>query len=143
MSRLIIEGCPRLSGAVCANGAKNSVLPILAATLINAGENIIHNCPDLKDVDSAVNILRHLGCEVKREDKTIIVDSSNIKRYDIPDHLMREMRSSVVFLGAILSRCSMATVTAPGGCELGPRPIDLHLKAIKELGRCSCRVFIS
>ena len=134
MSRLIIEGCPRLSGAVCANGAKNSVLPILAATLINAGENIIHNCPDLKDVDSAVNILRHLGCEVKREDKTIIVDSSNIKRYDIPDHLMREMRSSVIFLGPVLARCGKSSMSFPGGCELGPRPIDLHIDAVRKLG---------
>ncbi|MBQ7086662.1 MAG: UDP-N-acetylglucosamine 1-carboxyvinyltransferase, partial [Clostridia bacterium] len=104
MSKLIIEGCSRLSGSVSANGAKNSVLPILAATLINAGENIIHNCPDLRDIDSAVNILRHLGCTVKREGKTIIVDSSNITRYDIPDNLMREMRSSVIFLGPVLAR---------------------------------------
>ena len=134
MSKLIIEGCPRLSGSVSANGAKNSVLPILAATLINAGENVIHNCPDLRDVDSAVNILRHLGCKVRREGKTIIIDSSNITRYDIPDNLMREMRSSVIFLGPVLARCGKSSMSFPGGCELGPRPIDLHIDAVKKLG---------
>jgi hypothetical protein len=116
------------------NGAKNCVLPILAATLINAGQNILHNCPDLKDVDSAIKILEHLGCKVKREGKTIIVDSSKIDCYDVPDELMREMRSSVIFLGPIIARCGKARLTFPGGCELGPRPIDLHLEALSKLG---------
>ena len=134
MSKLIIDGCRSLSGSVSVNGAKNSVLPILAATLINAGENIIHNCPDLKDVDSAINILHHLGCKVRREGKTVIVDSSTITRYDIPDNLMREMRSSVIFLGPVLARCGKSSMSFPGGCELGPRPIDLHIDAVKKLG---------
>lgn len=134
MSKLIIEGCHRLCGKAHINGAKNSVLPILAATLINSGENIIHNCPDLKDVDSALSILSYLGCKVTREGKTVRVDSSNIKRYDIPDHLMREMRSSVIFLGPILARCRKSSMSFPGGCELGPRPIDLHIDAVRKLG---------
>ena len=134
MNKLIIDGGRPLKGEIDINGAKNSVLPILAATLINGGENIIHNCPDLKDVDSAVNILKHLGCKVKREGKTITVDSSDIKRYDVPDKLMREMRSSVIFLGPILARCGKSRMCFPGGCELGPRPIDLHIDAARKLG---------
>lgn len=134
MSYFAVKGGERLDGEVAVCGAKNSVLPILAATLINAGENIIHNCTDLRDVDSAIKILKHLGCRIKREGKTLIVDSGTIKRYDVPEELMREMRSSVIFLGPIIARCGKARLYAPGGCELGPRPIDLHLSALSKLG---------
>lgn len=134
MSRLIIEGGRPLEGSVRAGGAKNSVLPILAATIISGGESIIHNCPDLRDVHSAIAILRHLGCRVSQEGHTVTVDSAPMGRWDIPDHLMREMRSSVIFLGPILARCGKARMTFPGGCELGPRPIDLHLAALRKLG---------
>jgi len=134
MQRLEVSGGNRLRGTVSVGGAKNSVLPILAATLINGGENVLHNCPDLRDVDSAIAILRHLGCTVEREGHTIRVDSSTIHRCDVPDKLMREMRSSVIFLGPILARCGEAVLTFPGGCELGPRPIDLHLDALRKLG---------
>ena len=134
MQRLEVSGGNRLRGTVSVGGAKNSVLPILAATLINGGENVLHNCPDLRDVDSAIAILRHLGCTVEREGHTIRVDSSSITRCDVPDKLMREMRSSVIFLGPILARCGEALLSFPGGCELGPRPIDLHLDALRKLG---------
>ena len=134
MSRLIVNGGNPLNGSIRANGAKNSILPILAATIINGGENIIHNCPDLKDVHSAIAILRHLGCRVEYSGGTIVVDSASMDRWDIPDDLMREMRSSVIFLGPILARCGKARMTYPGGCELGPRPIDLHLDALSKLG---------
>ena len=108
MSILKITGGKPLSGSIRINGAKNSVLPILAATLINGGVNVLHNCPDLKDVTSAIKILEHLGCKVKREGKTITVDSSVVSRCDVPDSLMREMRSSVIFLGPIIARCGCA-----------------------------------
>ncbi len=134
MSRLIVNGGNPLNGSIRANGAKNSILPILAATIINGGENIIHNCPDLKDVHSAIAILRHLGCRVEYSGGTIVVDSASMDRWDIPDDLMREMRSSVIFLGPILARCGKARMTYPGDCELGPRPIDLHLDALSKLG---------
>ena len=134
MSRLIIQGGRPLQGSVRAGGAKNSVLPILAATIINGGESVIHNCPNLRDVHSAIGILRHLGCRVSQEGHTVTVDSAPMNRWDIPDHLMREMRSSVIFLGPILARCGQARMTFPGGCELGPRPIDLHLAALRKLG---------
>lgn len=133
LSKLIVTGKNKLTGELSIQGAKNSVLPILAATIICKGENIIHNCPKLSDVDTTVKILKHLGCKVIRIDDSLIVDSTNVIRYDIPDNLMREMRSSIVFLGAIVSRMGKAKLSLPGGCELGPRPIDLHLKALKQM----------
>ncbi len=134
MSKYIVEGGHRLKGEVKIQGAKNSALPILAAALLINGNTVLHNCPDLSDVRAAIKILNALGCRCKQFGNDVYINSVSVTCNAIPNELMREMRSSVVFLGAILSRCSMATVTAPGGCELGPRPIDLHLKAIKELG---------
>jgi len=134
MAKLYIEGGNKLSGEIEIQGSKNSALPILAATLLVRGETVIHNCPCLSDVNAAIKILTRLGCSCKRENSTVTVDATNVMCDTIPVGLMREMRSSVVFLGAILSRCGRAEVSAPGGCELGPRPIDMHLKALKELG---------
>jgi UDP-N-acetylglucosamine 1-carboxyvinyltransferase len=134
MSKLIIEGGRRLNGEISVHGAKNSALPILAATLLGTTESVLHNCPDLSDVDASIKILSHLGCKCKREGKSLVIDSRNVENYYIPDALMREMRSSIVFLGAIVARLGRARLSFPGGCELGPRPIDLHLKALKELG---------
>lgn len=134
MSELIIEGEHKLAGEIEIQGAKNSCLPILAATLLSSGENIIHNCPSLSDVDAAVKILEYLGCRIKREGHTLLIQSEGVNRWDIPEHLMREMRSSIVFLGAILTRMNKAFLSMPGGCELGPRPIDMHLEALEKLG---------
>lgn len=134
MSIIRIEGGKPLEGTISIHGAKNSVLPILAASLLAEGETVIHNCPDLTDVDVAVRILSHLGCRVRREGEKLTVDSSTLERSEIPHELMREMRSSVIFLGAMLARCGEAVLSRPGGCELGPRPIDLHLDALQEMG---------
>lgn len=134
MSKLYINGGKRLSGEVTVQGAKNSALPILAATVLCDGESVIHNCPKLSDVTASVRILEHLGCICRREGDTLIVDSRNISCFDIPDSLMREMRSSIVLLGAISARMGRAKLCSPGGCELGPRPIDLHVSALKKLG---------
>lgn len=132
--KIFVEGGTPLNGETTVHGAKNSALPILAATLLIEGQSVIHNCPRLSDVDVSIKILEKLGCKCKREEDTVIVDATSVSCDRIPDNLMREMRSSVVFLGAILSRCKSATVSSPGGCELGPRPIDLHLSALNELG---------
>ena len=134
MDFLRIEGGHRLSGAVHVHGAKNSVLPILAGTLLGRGASVIHNCPALTDVDASLAILRHLGCTAEREGDTVTVDATAPTRCDVPEELMREMRSSVVFLGPILGRLGEARICYPGGCELGPRPIDLHLAALRRLG---------
>ncbi len=129
-----INGLTKLSGDAYIHGAKNSVLPILAASILIKGESVIHNCPQLSDVDNTVKILEHLGARVKREGKTLIVDSSSVNKYDIPQRLMQEMRSSIIFLGALLSRMKTARLYLPGGCKIGLRPIDLHLKGLSELG---------
>jgi len=134
MDTYIINGRHKLDGSIRVQGAKNSVLPILAATILNAGTSIIHNCPELRDVEAALKILRYLGCSVIRQGDTIYIDSSQLCKCTIPHSLMREMRSSVIFLGAILARTGEAVVAHPGGCELGARPIDLHLKALSTMG---------
>ena len=129
-----INGGRRLAGQVVIHGAKNSVLPLLCATALADGVSVLHNCPSLSDVEASIAILRHLGCRVTREGTTVTVDASCLSRSDVPDALMREMRSSIIFLGAILARTGEADVSMPGGCELGPRPIDLHLSALRKLG---------
>lgn len=134
MSFFEITGRRRLSGSLAVHGAKNSVLPILAACILSPGECVIRNCPDLSDVSATLDILRGLGCKVRREEGTVTVDASGVDRGVIPERLMREMRSSVIFLGAILARLGEARLSYPGGCELGPRPIDLHLDALRKLG---------
>ena len=92
-------------------------------------ECILHNYPRLSDVDTAVKILNYLGCKVTRSGGNLAIDPSGVNKSEIPDCLMREMRSSIVFLGAMVSRTGKAKLSFPGGCELGPRPIDLHLSA--------------
>ena len=134
MSNIMIEGPRCIGGSIRVQGAKNSALPLLAAALIGEGESIIHNCPDLSDVEAAINILVQLGCKVKREGSTVVIDSTSFNCSEIPDELMREMRSSIVFLGAIIARCDVARLSFPGGCELGPRPIDLHISGLRQLG---------
>jgi len=134
MSKYIIRGGEPLSGEVSVQGAKNSVLPILAATVITSGKSIVHNCPNIKDVEITIEILKCLGCKVERQKNTIIVDATNITNYYIPQSLMNKMRSSVIFMGAILARLNIAKCSYPGGCELGARPINLHLKSFRHLG---------
>ncbi len=134
MGTLIVNGGRPLDGTVSVHGSKNSVLPILAATILNSGISIIHNCPKLRDVDAAIEILRYIGCRVTFENDTVIVDSRDAKNFEIPDEMMREMRSSVIFMGAMLARLRKVSLFAPGGCELGARPIDLHISSLKALG---------
>ena len=134
MSRLLIRGGNRLQGEVTIQGAKNSVLPILAATILTGGSVELRRCPRLRDVEASIRILQALGCKAGWRGDVLEVDTAGMTGCDVPDALMREMRSSVIFLGAILARCGEASLTSPGGCELGPRPIDLHLSGLRALG---------
>ncbi len=129
-----VTGGRPLSGAIAVQGSKNAVLPILAASILAPCETLLIGVPDLKDVRITLRILEHLGCVVRREKDRVLVDSRPLCRAEIPHSLMRELRSSVIFLGAILSRCGEARLSLPGGCELGPRPVDLHLEALRALG---------
>ena len=134
MAEYIISGKRPFNGTIDIQGSKNSILPILAGTLLCRGESILYHCPSISDVETAIEILRYLGCKVSQSGSTITVDSKNMYRYNIPDTLMRKMRSSVMFLGAILARTGYAEISLPGGCELGARPIDMHLSALEQMG---------
>ena len=129
-----ITGGSRLEGALGVQGAKNAVLPIMAASVVTGAETELEGVPDLRDVEATLRILRHLGCRAEREGAHVYIDSRGMCRCDVPHTLMRELRSSVIFLGAILARCGEASLSLPGGCELGPRPVDLHLEALRALG---------
>jgi len=134
MSSITVYGNRPLVGQVEIQGAKNSVLPILAASLLCHSKCVIHNCPHISDVDACLRIMRHLGCKITCQANCLIIDSSSAGCHEIPEQLMREMRSSIVFLGAVLGKCGKTTLSLPGGCELGPRPIDLHLLGLSQLG---------
>ena len=122
MSCYRIEGGRPLEGCLSVQGAKNSVLPILAAALLAPGESMIHNCPDLSDVSATLDILSLLGCRVEREGDAVRVDASCLSRCDIPDRLMREMRSSVIFLGALLPGWGRRSCPTPGDASWAPGP---------------------
>lgn len=134
MENLIISGGIRLDGKTRLQGSKNSSLPILAACAAVNGISVIHNCPRITDVDIAVAILERLGCRVRREGGTVTVDSGDINCSAIPEELMSEMRSSIIFLGALLARFGRGSATLPGGCEIGLRPIDMHIAAFRSMG---------
>ncbi|MCL1866173.1 MAG: UDP-N-acetylglucosamine 1-carboxyvinyltransferase [Oscillospiraceae bacterium] len=131
---LTIEGGRRLEGEIAVQGAKNSMLPLLAATVLCKGQTVLHNCPRLTDADAAFRILDCLGCKCSREASVISVNAENINNVTVPDNLMQEMRSSIVFLGAILGRCGSCRWSTPGGCDLGPRPINYHTEAFEKMG---------
>ena len=134
MSFYEITGGRPLAGTVAVQGAKNSVLPMMAAALLAPGVSVIHNCPDLTDVSAAMDILRLLGCSVTWEGDTVTINAASPVPAPIPEQLSRELRSSVIFMGAMLSRMGTGELAYPGGCDLGPRPIDLHLSALRMLG---------
>lgn len=134
MGKYIITGGSKLKGTVRINGAKNASLPILAASVLNNSTSEIKGVPKLKDVEVMLNILKLIGAEVKQEDTTFVIDSSKINTSEVPEHLMRKMRSSIFLMGPLLGRFGYVRVSYPGGCEIGPRPIDLHIKGLKILG---------
>ena len=129
-----IRGGRRLEGACFVQGSKNASLPIIAASIICPTRSELFNVPQLQDVDAALRILRHLGCSAEQRGGDVYIDSSGLSGSAIPHSLMEEMRSSVIFMGALLARCGEARLSLPGGCQLGRRPIDLHLSALKQLG---------
>ena len=134
MDKYIIKGGNKLSGRVRVHGAKNAVLPIMAASVLAGDKCSIYDCPCLSDVIHTVKILECLGCRVDFSGDVLEIDSSGISSWEIPEELMREMRSSIIFLGALAGKMGRARMCSPGGCELGNRPVDLHIKALRELG---------
>ena len=135
MQKLIINGGKKLSGEIRIQGAKNAALPIMAAAALCGEEIVLHNCPRISDVYSAMRILTYLGCKAGFESRnTAVINAENLSAEDVSDELMREMRSSIFFLGAVLGRTGRCRITFPGGCDLGPRPIDMHLSALRKMG---------
>ncbi len=134
MKKIIVEGGKKLTGEIAISGAKNAILPILAASVIGANESTIFNVPNLLDVSVMEKILLSLGLNIKRMDNMMWIDSKPLNNINIPEKLVREMRSSIILMGAMLARTGEVVISYPGGCEIGPRPIDLHLKGLKELG---------
>ena len=148
MSEYIIKGGKRLEGEVEISGSKNAALPIIAATILNAGKSTLYNVPNIHDTQMMFEILKKLGGKITKKSKKVIIDTSKIDKYEIPEELMRQMRSSVILAGGLLGRHRKAVFSYPGGCDIGARPIELHLKAFEKLGinitknygniECSC-----
>ena len=134
MDSIVVVGGKPLYGTVTINGAKNAVLPILAATVLYGGTYILQNCPDISDVSDAVEILKYLGGTATRSGTTLIVHTEQLQRWSIPPELTGRMRASILFLGSLLGRFGKAELAVPGGCPLGSRPIDLHLYAMTQMG---------
>jgi len=134
LGRYVIEGGEKLKGTLKINGSKNAALPILAAAVLNGSISVLNNCPQISDTKIAILILKHIGCNVETEEKTVIINSANISKTEIPDELVKKMRSSIIFMGPMLTRFKRVSISYPGGCELGKRPIDLHLSAFKKMG---------
>lgn len=118
MRRYIIEGGKKLEGTTYVSGSKNASLPIIAATLLNKGINKLYNVPNIHDTKMMFKILEELGCKIKKVNGKTIIDSRNINKYEIPDNLMSQMRSSVIIAGALLSRSKKVTFTYPGDCDV-------------------------
>lgn len=134
MDKLVIEGGEQLCGRVEISGAKNSVLPIMAATLLTEEKCVIKNVPSLRDVDTMAKILSALGMEVEREKRELAIMPKRAKNCVAPYNLVKTMRASVCVLGPLLAKRGYAKVSLPGGCVIGPRPIDLHLRGLAALG---------
>ena len=133
MSKLVINGGRALSGSIKIQGSKNAVLPIFAASILCKGRVTIHNSPRISDCENMLNILKSLGCKTYRWDNTVVIENSNMKNGEISSSLARELRSSIFLLGPMLARFKSAKIPYPGGCEIGLRPIDLHLKGLRQL----------
>lgn len=134
MASYIIKGGEKLEGIVKISGSKNAALPILAATVLNVGKTTLYNVPNIQDTQMMFKILETLGGKVEKKNNKIIIDTSKINKFEIPEELMHKMRSSVILAGALLGRYKKAIFSYPGGCDIGSRPIDLHLRSFEKLG---------
>ncbi|SEN08640.1 UDP-N-acetylglucosamine 1-carboxyvinyltransferase [Lihuaxuella thermophila] len=134
MEHFVIKGGKPLSGSVRVQGAKNAALPIMAATVLSGGKHEIDGVPDLTDISTMCKILEALGAKIRRTGTKMEVNTNSIQISHIPDDLMSRMRSSIFLMGPLLARLNRVSVTRPGGCAIGNRPIDIHLKGLTKLG---------
>lgn len=136
MSSIKIIGGSKLKGETTIQGSKNAALPIIAATVLNQGVTILRNCPRILDVFHMIDVLEELGCVASWEGNTLIVDTSSISSTKVSEKSVQKMRSSILFLGALLGRTQEVTIAYPGGCSIGKRPIDFHLESLKRMNVC-------
>ncbi len=134
MDKYIVNGGEKLYGSVEIQSAKNTVLPLLAASVLTDEPVRLRRVPAINDVENMMRILTEVGCKIKRQKDCAIIDSSNAASHEIPMQLTKELRSSVFMLGSVLTRFRRAKISYPGGCDIGLRPIDLHLSGLKRLG---------
>ncbi len=137
MDKFVIRGGKKLNGKLCVEGAKNAALPIIAAALlIDKGESVLHNIPALRDINTIIAVLEHIGAQVQfdRDNRTLTVNASKLVNNTAPYELMNKMRASFLVLGPVLQRMGEAVISLPGGCSLGPRPVNYHIKGFKALG---------
>ncbi|MEJ5283978.1 MAG: UDP-N-acetylglucosamine 1-carboxyvinyltransferase [Brevinematales bacterium] len=134
MDKYIIKGEKRLKGEVKISGAKNASLPIMAASLLTSEKVVLHNVPDLMDIRTMILLLEYLGKKVEFKDGTLIIEEVRDDLYEAPYDIVRKMRASIAVLGPLLARKKRAKVSFPGGCAIGPRPIDIHIRGMKALG---------
>ncbi|MDO5651363.1 MAG: UDP-N-acetylglucosamine 1-carboxyvinyltransferase [Moraxella sp.] len=134
MDKFLITGGGRIAGEVAISGSKNAALPLLAAMLLPAGETVLHNVPSLMDVDTLIKLIAGMGVDIKKEGHTVVCDASAVSSYYAPYELVRTMRASILVLGPLLARFGEAEVSLPGGCAIGSRPVDQHLKALEAMG---------
>lgn len=134
MGKFVVTGGNKLEGKIRVCSAKNAVLPILAATLISGKKSVITDYPIISDVINTLDILEDIGCDVCYDDNKIIIDSKNAFKTSVDESLTEKMRSSFIFAGGLIARFKKARTCFPGGCELGGRPVDLHIKAFREMG---------
>ena len=130
----IINGGNRLEGEVIVSGSKNASLPIIAASILSGGKTTLYNVPSIQDTKITLRILELLGCKIIKKKNRIIIDSTTIEKTQIPYELMHKLRSSIIIVGALIGRLKKAVFSYPGGCDIGARPIDLHIKALEKLG---------
>ena len=134
MSAILVTGGSPLGGTVRASGAKNSALKLMAAALLAPGRSVVHNVPDITDVSVMAEVLRHLGTVVERDGETLTVDATEITSLEAPYELVAQMRASIIVLGPLIARFGSARVAMPGGCNIGSRRIDMHLRGLEQLG---------
>lgn len=134
MSKITVEGQKTLSGEIKISGAKNSAVALIPTALLAKTKSVIYNVPDISDIDYLIKIMELLGCKIEHKDETLYIDSSEVKNEPIPEEISVQMRASYYYMGALLAKFGHVEMSFPGGCNIGARPIDIHIKSFKELG---------
>ena len=134
MDRLKIIGKNKLNGSISVHGAKNSALPILVSSLLNKNDLVLKNIPEVDDISNMLKLLKSFGSKINKNKTSLIINNNKIKNISADYDIVRKMRASILLLGPLLSRFGYARISLPGGCAIGTRPIDIHLKGLSKLG---------